>query len=77
MERYAAPPGLRAEADRIFADSGLDYGTVDFLFGDERDASFYVCEMNACPGFEALEALGSVDAAEAILGSALTAGGQS
>jgi gamma-F420-2:alpha-L-glutamate ligase len=43
----------------IARESGLWYGSVDFLFTDERDLSrpdsLTVCEINAAPGFEALE----------------------
>lgn len=71
MTAFAAPPGLFGEARRLFALSGLSYGTVDFLFGD--DDSFYVCELNASPGFEALEAALGIDVAAAILRSAIGA----
>lgn len=82
MEAYASPFGpaadkrLADEARRVFVDSGLVYGTVDFLFADEPGSSFYVCETNACPGFEALEACTGLDAAGAILRSVLFAGGE-
>ena len=75
MGPYAAPDGLADEARRVFADSGLVYGTVDFLFADEPGSSFYVCETNACPGFEAFEACTGLDAAGAILGCVSYAGG--
>lgn len=75
MEPYDAPDGLADEARRVFADSGLAYGTVDFLFADEPGSSFYVCETNACPGFEAFEACTALDAAGAILGCVSYAGG--
>ena len=43
----------------IARESGLWYGSVDFLFTGERDLaspdSLTVCEINAAPGFEALE----------------------
>jgi len=77
MERFEAPGLLKAEAERIFVDSGLVYGTVDFLFADSRGTSFVVCETNACPGFEALENLGDIDAARAILLAVAGAGGAS
>lgn len=71
MERFNPPPSLVAEAERIYASSGLQYGSVDFLFADHRGDAFAVCETNACPGFEALEAMSGVDVARAILLSAL------
>ncbi|MBU0928795.1 MAG: hypothetical protein KKA67_13685 [Spirochaetes bacterium] len=77
MEPFVPPAGLRLEAERIFRQSGLDYGTVDFLFADDAGASFAVCETNACPGFEALELSSGLDAAKAILRAALGAGGAS
>lgn len=76
MEPFAAPGDLVAEARRVFVDSGLIYGTVDFLFADETGSSFFVCETNACPGFEALEACTGLDAAGAILRSVSFAGGE-
>lgn len=69
MSLFDAPPALRSEAERIFTASGLIYGTVDFLFLDERSRTFTVCEINANPGFEALEQLDGIDAARAILQS--------
>lgn len=72
MRAFAAPSGLLEEARRLFALSGLAYGTVDFLFGEEP--RYYVCELNASPGFEALETTLGVDAASAILRSAIGRG---
>ncbi|PKL07454.1 MAG: hypothetical protein CVV51_14010, partial [Spirochaetae bacterium HGW-Spirochaetae-7] len=51
--------------------SGLAYGTVDFLFADESGKAFTVCEINSCPGFEEFERVTRLDAAGAILSSAL------
>ncbi|OHD26931.1 MAG: hypothetical protein A2Y38_20990 [Spirochaetes bacterium GWB1_59_5] len=67
MEPFEPPEFLRAEAERLFMDSGLVYGTVDFLFADETGSAFFVCETNACPGFEALESMSGLDVARAIL----------
>jgi len=43
----------------IARESGLQYGTVDYLYlGDEREENgqnLTVCEINSAPGFEALE----------------------
>lgn len=71
MEPYEAPPGLRAEAERIFELSGMRYGTVDFLVANREYSAFSVCEMNSCPGFEELERATGIDVAIAILRSAL------
>jgi len=75
MEPFEPPDFLRAEAEQVFFDSGLVYGTVDFLFADEGGSRFVVCETNACPGFEALEAISGLDVARAILLSAAGAKG--
>lgn len=75
MRPFSPPAELAAEARRVFADSGLVYGTVDFLFADGSGTEFVVCETNACPGFEALEGMGDIDAARAVLLSALGAKG--
>jgi glutathione synthase/RimK-type ligase-like ATP-grasp enzyme len=71
MRPFDPPAGLAAEAKRVFDDSGLAYGTVDFLFGNEEATSFVVCETNACPGFEALEGTCGIDAARAVLLAAI------
>lgn len=77
MEPFVPPGFLRDEAGRVFADSGLVYGTVDFLFADRNGTSFIVCETNACPGFEALENMSGLDVARAILLAASGAEGTS
>lgn len=46
----------------IARETGLAYGTVDFLYL-EGDAGFTVCEINAAPGFEALEGATGLDIA--------------
>ncbi len=71
MEPFNPPSSLIHEAERIFAASGLCYGTVDFLFADPQGDTFTVCETNACPGFEALEKSSGLDVARAILRSAI------
>lgn len=71
MRAYSPPPGLSATAERLFDSSGLAYGTVDFLYADESGVAFAACELNACPGFEELERATGLDAAAAILRSAL------
>jgi len=75
MRPFSPPAELATEARRVFIDSGLVYGTVDFLFANDGGTEFVVCETNACPGFEALEGMGGVDAARAVLLSALGAKG--
>ncbi len=76
MDMFDAPASLRTEARRIFAASGLAYGTVDFLFADESGSAFTVCEINSCPGFEEFERVTGLDAAGAILSSACAAAGK-
>ena len=69
MTPFMPPVALQREAERIFAASGLVYGTVDFLFADGSGTEFMVCELNANPGFEELERATGVDAAAAIIKS--------
>lgn len=71
MEAFDAPPELCREAELAFAASGLAYGTVDFLRGGSGGSGFSLCELNANPGFEELERASGLDAASAILASAL------
>jgi len=57
--------------------AGLWYGTVDFLYrddaecqamsGKDRALDLTVCEINAAPGFEALEAATGIDIAGALI----------
>jgi glutathione synthase/RimK-type ligase-like ATP-grasp enzyme len=72
MEAFSPPMELQREAERIFAASGLVYGTVDFLFANEDGSRFVVCELNANPGFEELERTMNIDVASAIIASAVT-----
>ena len=46
----------------IARETGLKYGTVDFLYL-AGDAGFTVCEINAAPGFEGLEGATGLDIA--------------
>lgn len=71
MSAYEPPASLAASAERAFAASGLAYGSVDFLFGGREGSDFFICELNACPGFEELERACRVDAASAILMAAI------
>jgi len=73
MDFFDAPESLLSEARRIFAASGLAYGTVDFLFADTAGSAFTVCEINSCPGFEEFERVTGLDAAGAILSSTIAA----
>jgi glutathione synthase/RimK-type ligase-like ATP-grasp enzyme len=77
MEPFTPPDFLYTQAKRMFVDSGLDYGTVDFMFADEGGSTFVLCETNACPGFEALENMSGLDVAKAILLSAMDTEGTS
>jgi glutathione synthase/RimK-type ligase-like ATP-grasp enzyme len=72
MEYFEPAEGMRAEAERIFIASALDYGTIDFLVGDPGWTRFPVCEINANPGFEELERVSGLDVAGAIVVSALS-----
>jgi len=59
-------------SEQIIHDAGLVYGTVDWLFtGPPNDAGLTVCELNASPGFEALEGAGAGNIAGAILDALL------
>lgn len=71
MVAYSPSRDLLDEAQRLFAASGLVYGTVDFLFAIEDGSGFVVCELNANPGFEELERALNIDVASAILGSVI------
>jgi glutathione synthase/RimK-type ligase-like ATP-grasp enzyme len=71
MVTFAPPLQLQCEAERIFAASGLVYGTVDFLFAKDEGNQFVVCELNANPGFEELERSMKIDVASAIIGSTM------
>lgn len=66
------PAELPAPAERweeaVFAlgkKTGLVYGSADFLYAP--DGSLILCEINAAPGFEALEEACGVDAAGAVI----------
>jgi len=76
-------PRLPAEWEdvvlRVARAAGLSYGTVDFLYAGGSDAhgapgdrlDLTVCEINAMPGFTALEEATGIDVADAIVASAL------
>jgi len=67
MRAFTPSASLAAESARVFSCSGLDYGTVDWLFADPEGSSFSACELNSCPGFEELERATGLDAAGAIV----------
>lgn len=67
MSVFSPHDELVSMAQTAFTHSGLDYGTVDFLFADKGGSSFTLCELNACPGFEELERATGCDGARAIL----------
>ncbi len=58
---------------KILDAAGLEYGAVDYLERGPDD--LLVCEVNACPGFEALEGATGVDVAGAILDACLGSAG--
>ncbi len=62
------PRSIIETSERIIEEAGLVYGTVDWLFtGLAGEAGLTICELNASPGFEALEAAGAGNIAGAIL----------
>lgn len=57
---------------RVARAAGLSYGTVDFLYaGTGGELDLTVCEVNAMPGFTALEEATGIDVADAIVASAI------
>lgn len=56
-----------ALALEIAREAGLWYGSVDFLYTDEAKTDITVCELNASPGFEALETQCGLDIAGRIV----------
>ena len=65
--QYKASDKLEAEALGIIKSAGLDYGTADFLLPSENPEKPLLCEINACPGFEALETQLHINIAEQIV----------
>lgn len=55
MKAYNAPKEIEELAISVIARAGLDYGTADFLLPLANAEKPLLCEINACPGFEALE----------------------
>lgn len=51
----------------IAREAGLWYGSADFLYTDEAGTDVTVCELNASPGFEALETQCGLDVAGRVI----------
>lgn len=67
MKAYNAPKELKKLAISVIARAGLDYGTADFLQPSANAEKPLLCEINACPGFEALETQLNINIAEQII----------
>ncbi|MDD6485927.1 MAG: hypothetical protein PUF61_03145 [Spirochaetales bacterium] len=67
MKAYNAPKELEKLAISVIARAGLDYGTADFLQPSANAEKPLLCEINACPGFEALETQLNISIAEQII----------
>lgn len=67
MKAYNAPKELEKLAISVIARTGLDYGTADFLLPSANTEKPLLCEINACPGFEALETQLNINIAEQIV----------
>lgn len=67
MKAYNAPKELEELAISVIARAGLDYGTADFLLPSANAEKPLLCEINACPGFEALETQLNISIAEQII----------
>lgn len=67
MKAYNAPKELEKLAISVIARAGLDYGTADFLLPSANAEKPLLCEINACPGFEALETQLDINIAEQII----------
>lgn len=67
MKAYNAPKELEKLAISVIARTGLDYGTADFLLPSANAEKPLLCEINACPGFEALETQLNISIARQII----------
>lgn len=67
MKAYNAPKEIEELAISVIARTGLDYGTADFLLPSTNAEKPLLCEINACPGFEALETQLNISIAEQII----------
>lgn len=67
MKAYNAPKEIEELAISVIARTGLDYGTADFLLPSANAEKPLLCEINACPGFEALETQLNISIAEQII----------
>ena len=71
MKPYNAPKELEELAISVIAHAGLDYGTADFLLPSADAEKHLLCEINACPGFEALATQLDMHIAEQLVSLAL------
>lgn len=67
MKAYNAPKEIEELAISVIARAGLDYGTADFLLPSANAEKPLLCEINACPGFEALETQLNISIAKQII----------
>ncbi len=73
MEQTEVPQNLKRFAVKIIKKARLDYGTADFLVQTENEnaktskKNMFLCEINASPGFEALEAQTGINIAEKLI----------
>lgn len=67
--RPAVPDQIAAMTASIAEKAGLWYGTIDYLYRTQEPdpGQLSVCELNAAPGFTALETEGGVDIAGALM----------
>lgn len=64
MEPYEITPELRAAAEDIYRQTGLDFLGIDLLFGENKP---YFCEINVMPGIEGIERATGVNIAKRIM----------
>jgi glutathione synthase/RimK-type ligase-like ATP-grasp enzyme len=71
MQEYQTSKKLQKIAIKIIKYAGLDYGTADFLLPSSTSISkskpAVLCEINASPGFEAIETQTNVKIAEQLV----------
>lgn len=67
MKPYSASKELEELAISVIDHAGLDYGTADFLLPSAYQGKPLLCEINASPGFEALEKQLEMSIAEQII----------
>lgn len=71
MKKYSASKDFKELAISVIDHAGLDYGTADFLLSSADQGKPLLCEINACPGFEAMEKELNLDIAGRIVNLAL------